>query len=384
MSSISSTPRRPSTAQTSPFSTTSTRPPYEAAEALLWERQNARANTHLHAQMKELQAVHSAYDARISATEAVAEAAEAAVSKVRDLQRKVDALEADERESPFVSWVKEAVGQLQISVDGMKGLRQRVSALDGRMERLGEDVETVRDQAGVVKGVTRRLEGLEGERKEDGRRLRELEEEVRKLRDGDHRRDYRQRLEDAHKEVVEETYDEAQTDDNPLAVFYGIDTQSPVRRQESLHRRQASSSRRQDRGHYSALTPHQGRSASRLESPQRRYDDTQPPDEDIARPKDDIFNLLEAVPEIEYGWENTQQFKDMQKELATLREMCRTQDPKNSNETADTTQCPQDTLIVGRETNVGFSEATTETEADPNDAGRFYQGAPRGSVGAWR
>jgi hypothetical protein len=334
--------------------------------------------------MKELQAAHSAYDARISATEAVAEAAEAAVSKVRDLQRKVDALEADERESPFVSWVKEAVGQLQISVDGMKGLRQRVSALDGKMERLGEDVETVRDEGGVVKGVMRRLEGLEGERMEDGRRFRELEEEVQKLRDGHHRRGDRQRLGDRHEEVVEETYDEARTDDNPLAVFYGIDTQSPVRRQESSHRRQASPSRRQDHGHYSASTPLQGRSASRLVPPQRHYDDIQPSDEDIARPEDNSLNLLEAAPEIEYGWENTQQFKDMQKELATLREMCRTQEPKNSNETADTTQHPQDTLIVDRETNVGFSDATTETEADPNDANRFHRGAPRGSVGALR
>lgn len=412
MSSISSSLRRPSTALTTSLSS-STRLPYEAAEALLWERQNARANMHLHAQMKELQAVHDAYDARIKATEAVAEAAEAAVSRVRELGRKVEAIEADEREGPFVRWCKEAIGQLQISVDGMKGVRQRVSAFDAKMERLEEDVGKVRDEGGVVKNVLRRLEVLEGERREEGSRYAELEKEVKKLRDVSHRREDSVRREGEGEEMVEETYDEALVDDNPLAVFYGIETQSPARREESptrrrhrectstaTHqqvrspsrlvesptRRQVSSVRCQDPSRASTAIRHQIRSPSRpADSAQRRYDDLQPTDEDMVRPEDDSFRLLESEPEVEYGWENTQQFKNMQKELEALRAMCRTQEPKSSNETADTTQHPQETQLVRRENNIEFSDAITETEIEYNGASsRFCKGAPQDPVDALR
>ncbi|KAF1932437.1 uncharacterized protein M421DRAFT_2060 [Didymella exigua CBS 183.55] len=359
MSSISTTPRRPSTAQPTPLST---RLPYEAAEALLWERQNSRANTHLHAQMKALQSAHEAYNARIAAIEAVADAAEAAVARVRGLERKVEALEADEREGPFVAWCKEAVTGLQGSVEGIKGLRQRVCALDGRVERLGEDVEGVRDEGGVVRGVVKRLEVLEGGRREEGRRAAEVQ------RLSHRQEDSRQR--ECEREGVEEALGEAQEDDNPLAVFYGIETQSP--------------SKRQDRERTSTAARPQGRSPGRLtESPQRHGHTgvLPPPDEDTVRPEDDSFDLLEAVPEIEYGWENTQQFKDMQKELAALRAMCRAQEPKSSNEAADATQRPQETLIVGTENNAGFSDATTEMEVECNDNGRqFHQGTPPGSV----
>ncbi|KAF3051556.1 hypothetical protein E8E11_009727 [Didymella keratinophila] len=409
MSSITSSPRRPNTALTTPLS--STRLPYEAAEALLWERQNARLNTHLHAQMKELQAAHDAYDARIKATEAVAEAAEAAVSTVKELERKVKAIEEDEREGPFVRWAKEAVGQLQISVDGMKGVRQRVSALDGMVVKLGEDVEKVRDEGGVAKNVLRRLEVLEGERKEEGGMIRELEREVTKLKEGGQRRGDSRRRGGENEEMVEEAYDEAPVDDNPLAVFYGIETQSSARRQESPTRhqdhersstaayqqgrspsrlaesptrRQASPLRRQDPTRTGTATRHQNRSPSRLaSSAQRRYDNLLPPGEDVVQPDDNSFELLHAAPNIEYGWENTQQFKDMQKELEALRAMCRSQETKSSNETADTTQRPQETQLVRRENNIDFSDATTETEAEYNGKGICsHQGVPQGSVDA--
>lgn len=410
MSSTTSSPRRPSTALTTP---SSTRLPYEAAEALLWERQNARLNTHLHAQMKKLQAAHDAYDARIKATEAVAEAAEAAVSTVKDLKRKVAAIEEDEREGPFVRWAKEAVGQLQISVDGMKGVRQKISALDGVVERLGEDVEKVRDEGGVVKNGLRRLEMLEGERREEGRMIRELKREVTKLKEGGQRRGDIGQLEGEDEEMAEETYDKVPVDENPLAVFYGIETQSPARRQESPARhqdrersstvtyqqghspsrlvesptrRQASPLRRQDPTRTDTAISHQNRSPSRLaSSAQRRYDDLLPPDEDVVQPDDDSFKLLQAAPDIEYGWENTQQFKNMQKELEALRAMCRSQETKSGNETADTTQRPQETQLVRKENNIGFSDATTEAEAEHNGEGsRFHQGVPQGSVDVLR
>jgi hypothetical protein len=362
--------------------------------------------------MKELQAAHNAYDARIKATEAIAEAAEAAVGRVRELGRKVEAIEDDEREGPFVRWCKEAVGQLQVSVDGMKGVRQRVSALDGMVERLGEDVDKVRDESGAVKGVLRRLEVLEGERGEERRMVRELEREVEMLRGIQMRADSRQQG-DEDEEMVKETYDEAPVDDNPLAVFYGIETQSPARHQESPARpqdrertstaayqqgrspsrlaesptrRQASPPRRQDPTRTSTATRHQNCSPSRLaNSAQRRYDDLLPPDENIVLPEDDSFDRLEAAPDAEYGWENTQQFKNMQKELETLRAMCRAQESESSNETAGTTQRRQETQLVRRENDVGFSDATTEPEAEYNGEGSlFHQSVPQGPVHALR
>lgn len=330
--------------------------------------------------MKELQAVHDAYDARIKATEAVAEAAGAAVSRVMELSRKVEAIEADEMEGPFVRWCKEAIGQLQISVDGMKGVRQRVSTLDSKIERLEEDADKVRDGDGVFKNVLSRLEVLEGEMKERRRRYAELE--VKKLRDVGHRREDNVWREDGGEEMVQETYGEA-VDDNPLAVFYGIETQSPARREESptRHRRHKCCS---------TTTQHHDRSSSRLVEPSTRRristvssqnpsrassatrpqirSPSRPADKDMMRPEDDSLCLLESAPEFEYGWENTQQFKNMQKELEALRAMCRTQEPKSNDETADATQRPQETQLVCRENSTGFSDATTETEIEYNDA----------------
>lgn len=350
MSTISSTPRRPSTAHSTPFTT---RMPYEAGEALLWERQNHRVHAHLSIQMKELQAQHEAYDARIQATESVAEAAEAAVHKVKQMETKIAAFEADEADRPFDAWAKEAIGQLQVFVDGQKGVRQKLSGLEMKVGKLGEDVERVRDEDGLLRSVVRRLKVLEDDRREEERKVRELQREVERLRTSGHRQ------EKVHDEVHEETYDEVQADDNPLAVFYGIDTQSPSRRQD--HGRK-SNDRYQEDGLARRLT----------ESPQQQrglVSDLQPPNEGTVRLEEDGFDLLEAAPDIDYGWENTQQFKDMQKELAALRAMCRTQEPKDSNETAHATQRPHETIIVPRNNNIDFSDATTEAEAEYNDAG---------------
>lgn len=325
--------------------------------------------------MKALQSAHDAYDARIAATEAIAEAAETAVCKVRSLERKVDAFEADEREGPFVVWCKEAVTTLQGSVEGMKGLRQKVSALDGKMERLGEDVERIRDEGGVVKGVVRRLEVLEGERREEERRVRELEREVLRLRNEGRQRGNSRLPEDEHGGVIEETYDEVQADDNPLTVFYGINTQSPVRRQDHEHISTDARRQYQSPGKLNA-------SFQRLPG---RTDNVQPPDADIVRPEDDSFDLLEAAPGARYGWENTQQFKNMQNELFALRAMCRTQESKSGSDTADATQRPQEPQITGRANNINFSDATTEAEADfINNSGSLHHGKSRGSVGALR
>lgn len=367
MPSISSTPRRPSTAQPASLNT---RMSYEAGEALLWERQNARANTHLSLQMKELQAQHDAYETRIAATEAVAEAAEAAVHQVKQLGAKVKAIEEDEKDRPFDGWVKEAVGQLQVAVDGLKGVRGRISGLERKVEGLGEEIEGVRGDGALLRSVVRRLEVLESERRDEVRAIERRDTAGRRQQD-----------------AQECAYDEPVVDENPLAVFYGIDTQSPARRQESPSRRDQSlvryeepSLRHNDHHNTAYRQNHPARKSS--QSPQRRLRDLQPRDEDTPLPTEDVFDPLESAPETNYGWENTQQFKDMQRELAELRAMCRTQERKHGNDTADATQRPQETLIVHRDNNMAFSDATTEAEAELNDAGlgRFRMGVSQGQV----
>lgn len=364
MSTISTTPRRPSTAQPT---TLSTRMPYEAGEALLWERQNARVHTHLSLQMKELQAQHAAYESRIAATEAIAEAAEAAIHQVKQLDLKVKAIEEEEKDRPFDEWAKEAVGQLQVAVDGLKGVRGKISGLERKFDGLEEEFDGVRSEGALLRSLARRLEVLEGERKDEAMGT-EQQNTAR------HRQ--------------EDVYDEALADDNPLLVFYGIDTQSPAQGQEPPSRHQKLPSRRHESPvRYQEPSPRQKNSvrkiitASRQKQSVRKHNqslqhhhgltgDLQPPDENTQMLGDDEADLKDAAHETNYGWENTQQFKDMQRELAELRAMCRTQEPKNSNDSADATQIPQETLIVHRENNLGLSDATTEAEAEFNEAGR--------------
>ncbi|KAJ4987353.1 hypothetical protein SVAN01_07091 [Stagonosporopsis vannaccii] len=334
MSTISTTPRRPSTAQPSSLNT---RMPYEAGEALLWERQNARMHTHLSLQLKELQTQHAAYESRITATEAIAEAAEAAVHQVKHLDLKINAIEEEEKDRPFDKWAKEAVAQLQVAVDGLKGVRAKISGLESKVDGLGEDLEGVRGDGALLRTVVRRLEVLERDRMDERRRV--------------ERRDTAGcRQGDVYEGAGEGSYDEATVDDNPLAVFYGIDTQSSVRCQESPSRRPSLS-------HPSPVT---------YQQPSPKH----------------MGQILEEVPQNNCGWESTQQFKDMQRELAELRAMCQTQESKNGNDTADVTQRPQETLIVHRENQLEFSDATTEAEAESNDAGLgpSHIGASRGQV----
>src|SRR5690242_17964996 len=222
MSTISTTPRRPSTAQPT---TLSTRMPYEAGEALLWERQNARMHTHLSLQMKELQAQLAAYESRITATEAIAEAAEAAIHQVKQLDLKVKAIEEEEKDRPFDEWAKEAVGQLQIAVDGLKGVRGKISGLERKVDGLEEDVEGVKSEGALLRSVATRLEVLEGERKDEAMGTEQQTTAGPRQKDG---------------------YDEMLADDNPLSVFYGIDTQSPAQVQEPPSRQQKLPSRRHE------------------------------------------------------------------------------------------------------------------------------------------
>jgi hypothetical protein len=340
--------------------------PYEAGEALLWERQNHRVHAHLSTQMKELQAQHDAYNARIQAIESTAEAAEAAVYKMKQMEAKVVAMEADDQDRPFDAWAKEAISQLQVFVDGQKGVRQKLSGLEQKVGRLDEDVEGVRDTSGLFRSVMRRLEVLESEKREDFRKMNELEKEVKRLKSSSQ----------GHNKAQDEICGDAQADDNPLTVFYGIDTQ-PRSKQRDFQPSHVNILQEESQ----SLT---------LSETQRRHSkhrgiglltsksDLLPPDEEVIRPEEDESELLNAAPEVKYDFKNTRQFKDMQQELEALRAMCRTQEPKSNNQTADTTQHPQETIILPRENNVNFSDATTETEAEFINA-RRHQPCIRGA-----
>ncbi|KZM18581.1 uncharacterized protein EKO05_0002355 [Ascochyta rabiei] len=344
MSQISNTLRRPSTAQPGPLST---RMSYEAGEALLWERQNHRVNAHLSTQVKELQAQNDAYNARIAATESVSKAAEAAVSKVKQIETRIAAIEADDQDRPFDAYTKEAISQIQIFVDSHKGVRQKLSGLEQNVITLSGDVEDVRDVRGLLSNVVRRLDVLEDGRREEKREIRELEKEVEKWRSASRH----------HESVVYEVEPH-----NPMQVFYGVGTQ-PRSGRQSL---ELSGNERHEgdcRSERFAQSPEQ-RDGHRANDTLPEHSGLQPPHADVVRPEEGSFNLPEAAPETHLSWENTQQFKDMQAELAALRAMCRTQEPKSSGQTADATQRPQETIIMPKEHDPGFSDATTATEAD--------------------
>ncbi|KAJ4346263.1 hypothetical protein N0V95_005528 [Ascochyta clinopodiicola] len=350
MSQISNTPRRPSTAQPGSLST---RMSYEAGEALLWERQNHRVNAHLSIQVKELQARNDAYSARIQATESIAEAAEAAVHKVKQMETRIAAIEADDQDRPFDAYAKEAISQIQIFVDSHKGVRQKLSGLEQSVNTLSEDVEDVRDARGLLNNVVRRLDVLEDQRREDRRKVRELEKEVEELRSANQH----------HEPVLYEV----EPDNNPMQVFYGVETQLRSGRQH-LEPRANERHNRDVRSGRLTQSPEQ-RHGYRAKDTLQEHGSLQSPD-DVVRPEEESFDLPEAIPETRYDWENTQQFKDMQAELAALRAMCRTQEPKGSGHSADATQRPQETIILPKQHDPAFSDATTATEAEYNDAER--------------
>lgn len=384
------TPRRPGTAQSLSLGP---RMAFEASEALLWERQNNRVHAHLSAQMKELQTQHDDFSTRIQATEAVAVAAEAAIRQLNQMDKKIAAIEADERDRPLDAWTKESIGQLQVSVDSLKGVRQKLSGLETKVEKIGDDIESARYDSDLLKNVIKSLDVLESERREDLEKVTRLEEELEKLKTEDRQQ------RGNHENVPEETYTEVQEDDNPLAVFYGIDSQPPLSRQQSLTRCQKSPARQHvspnknpespmslrnhtydDRSTRENDFPEQGPA----ESPRHRHGfpgDLQPPDKEPLREKRDDFDRSETSHDADHAWENTQLYRDMQQELAALRAMCQSQEPRSSNDTAEATQRLQETVIVSRNDDVCFSDATTEPEVENEYIDRpcFRMGDRQGS-----
>jgi hypothetical protein len=315
--------------------------------------------------MKELQTQHDAYNARIQATESIAEAAEAAVHKVKQMEARIAAMEEDDKDRPFDAWAQKCIKEFQVFVDNHVGVRQKLSGLEQRVGDMCEEVEGLGNAGGQIRGVLRRLEVLENERREETERVKALEIEIAKLRNGEERR--------------ESVHVDLQQDDNPLHVFYGIETQPPSTRQDHGVRYDR---QEQDAQPASLSRPYMQDYKPGDNEVAVGNGNLQSPDEDILRPTDNSLDVLEPAPGIDYGWENTQQFKAMQKELAMLRAMCRTQEPRSSGQQAEATQRLNETIVPSRETNPNFSDATTEVEVEDNSLVRMeaYSGAYRETV----
>jgi hypothetical protein len=145
--------------------------PFEAAEALLWGKATFEQNGFLYKRMQDLEQQHMAYDVRIQSTEAIAETAEAAMSRVRNLEQQVAAIEADEPNKPFNDWITAEVERVRDFIDQNKSIRPRVIQLENMIATGREDREKVMALEKVVEGLMKRIEEMDGKMREDHERV---------------------------------------------------------------------------------------------------------------------------------------------------------------------------------------------------------------------
>jgi hypothetical protein len=177
--SASGSSQRPSNARAN---LESQRMPFEAAEALLWGRKTHQDHEWLFSRMKELQSQHEAYDARIKATEDIAETAQAATQRVRHMETQIAAIESDDKDRPFDKWAENAITQLKLFVDNNLNVRQKLNSLEGRFCEAVDDLDKVSGVSRDIASLLRRLDVLERERKEDKRQVMLMENEIASLR----------------------------------------------------------------------------------------------------------------------------------------------------------------------------------------------------------
>jgi hypothetical protein len=139
-------------------------------------------HAHLLTEMRILQKHHEAYDARIRSTEHTAEAAEAAISRIRHLEQQLAAIEAEDDDKAFEKWAVGEMTRLGIFVDTNKHVRQKQIELDNAISHVVEDLDKLRQVPRDLQGVLRRLDLLEAGRTQDTRRIRSLEKELTHLK----------------------------------------------------------------------------------------------------------------------------------------------------------------------------------------------------------
>lgn len=158
-----------------------TRMPFEAAEALLWGKTTYEQHQFLYGRMKKLEEQQLANDTRIQTTEAVMEAAEAAISRVRRLEQHVAAIETDNHENPFNNWVTAEVEGLKTFTEKHKNIRQKQIELEKLLSNVLDDLDTIRNMPTVMQDLARRMMDMETRSTADTIRIRDLEECVKNL-----------------------------------------------------------------------------------------------------------------------------------------------------------------------------------------------------------
>jgi hypothetical protein len=154
------------------------RMPFAAAEALHWGRETWNQHNILFGRMSELEERHIVYDRRIQATEAVAEAAEAATAIIRRIEQQVAAIESDEQDRPFDKWAQEEIAGFKGFIEKNKTVRQKQVELDKQVSDLEDSFEKFKDVPRDLDILLRRIGRLEQDRMHDADRVQRLETEM--------------------------------------------------------------------------------------------------------------------------------------------------------------------------------------------------------------
>ncbi|KAF1912430.1 hypothetical protein BDU57DRAFT_364252 [Ampelomyces quisqualis] len=156
------------------------RMPFDAAEALLWGKKTHNEHKFLFPRMRELEEQHRAYDTRIQATETIAEAAEAATSRIRRIEQQIAAIESDEQDRPFDKWVQEEITAVKGFMEKNKSVRQKQVELENKMAALEESVDKSREASSSrdIEILLERISRLENERIGNTNRITRLERDV--------------------------------------------------------------------------------------------------------------------------------------------------------------------------------------------------------------
>ncbi|KAJ4372407.1 hypothetical protein N0V83_004181 [Neocucurbitaria cava] len=177
-------PRKATTASTD---TGPQRMPFATAEALLWGPELRQQHEWLLKEMRALQTQHEAYDARIQTTEAAAEAAEAATSRIRHMEQQIVAMEAVDNDKAFEKWATEEITRLRIFADRNQSIRQKQVELEKEVSLVGDVMDDkMKDVATGLKILLQRIEKLESCRKQDAQQIKALEANIVVLKSARH------------------------------------------------------------------------------------------------------------------------------------------------------------------------------------------------------
>jgi hypothetical protein len=154
------------------------RMPFDAAEALLWGRKTYDEHKFLFPRMTELEEQHRAYDARISATEVVAEAAEAATARIRRIEQQVAAIESDEQDRPFDRWAEREITSFKGFIEKNKNVRQKQIELESKVLGLEDSVDKAKDAPRDIEILLHRIGRIENDRTNDANRIKRLERDL--------------------------------------------------------------------------------------------------------------------------------------------------------------------------------------------------------------